>query len=636
MAAPFSTRNGARSVVHLLLLALQVPAILSQTISLPSCPPEECPDDMHCWNTTRSVIHIGWGYRNFGVCLSEENCGLIGEPDTLNFTYQLNPVIVQKDDVVLFHSIEDDLVLDLRRVSRDNFNQCNSHGFPLQDFDTKGVELDAGMNYFIHRGRPNSVYNCDFGLKVRVLAKTKNCGDLGPYGLCSGHGVCASYPHEEYSTCHCCEGYEGQDCQVAVDLCSNSPCLNGGACYVNQGRPRCRCKREYSGEFCQNPIRSPMVTLSAEPSVQLPVTEELNLPSQCKDGIHGDCITIQTYLPDLNCQFWEGNDTLEDVVKEELYRAIQTNLIPSALGHCSVSGAHYSLNRETLQCFRTHGLFRVNIVSSQSSSIPTKDIVCIISYYLRNSTVFFDVLGELFQVATHSPLFIYSLNDLNCDDARTEWICFGNETITDVIDINEAVTTTNSTYIPPEGAVYSKYSRMGLISLILCIMIPICLLLMIIMALGLLFWKKKYTKSYTFEENIKLAKLGKLEGRPRSMDLETQMKRKDYLYGIGTMPMDDEVFERQRNASGSTSTAPVQDNEIDFKPTRTRVDSGTSTIRSSKGSDVRRISDEYVKIINVKPTDDANGEAHGYENKAFHFVDDDQSADSAIEDIQSV
>nr|KAI8740471.1 fibropellin-3-like; partial [Biomphalaria glabrata] len=63
-------------------------------------------------------------------------------------------------------------------------------------------------------------------------------------GSCSVHAQSSSY------TCQCLPGFTGQNCELGIDECASSPCLNG-ACVDNIGSFRCMCFPGYKGRLCE-------------------------------------------------------------------------------------------------------------------------------------------------------------------------------------------------------------------------------------------------------------------------------------------------------------------------------------------------------------------------------------------------
>lgn len=52
-------------------------------------------------------------------------------------------------------------------------------------------------------------------------------------------------------TCQCDPGYNGPTCQSDINECSSLPCQNGGTCYNLQARYTCTCREGYTGTNCE-------------------------------------------------------------------------------------------------------------------------------------------------------------------------------------------------------------------------------------------------------------------------------------------------------------------------------------------------------------------------------------------------
>ena len=49
----------------------------------------------------------------------------------------------------------------------------------------------------------------------------------------------------------CDEGVAGEHCDVNIDECEPSPCLNGGECTDGDNSYTCSCSNGYSGSECE-------------------------------------------------------------------------------------------------------------------------------------------------------------------------------------------------------------------------------------------------------------------------------------------------------------------------------------------------------------------------------------------------
>lgn len=68
---------------------------------------------------------------------------------------------------------------------------------------------------------------------------------------CGAHGKCI--PSGSFYTCECLDGYYGQKCEVIQDMCSITPCFNGGTCqHSNNTEIFCECPLGFNGAFCES------------------------------------------------------------------------------------------------------------------------------------------------------------------------------------------------------------------------------------------------------------------------------------------------------------------------------------------------------------------------------------------------
>jgi Notch 1 len=62
--------------------------------------------------------------------------------------------------------------------------------------------------------------------------------------------------------CCCSPNFTGQKCEINLNICASSPCLNGGICenlsfddlQMRAGQFKCTCPPQYTGFFCQTMI----------------------------------------------------------------------------------------------------------------------------------------------------------------------------------------------------------------------------------------------------------------------------------------------------------------------------------------------------------------------------------------------
>ena len=264
-----------------------------------------------CWHNNSETVNVGWGY-NQPLCSTMNSCfGM----STKNYDYidvQLKPIQLQPNDTLIFHTDVDASLYNNQYVphiipmgtsSLDAFTTCNTtNAFPFSNYSWAGpgqLKINAsflhlGTQYFI--ANVNSLYRCEFGLRLNVTIKENQCFDSLSPGteMCHGHGKCYTDFNKKAYECSCCEGYTGKycenedpcymnpcknkgicsiikdtagkttfrcscnqgffgfDCSKTIDICESKPCLNSGVCVSNGSNFSCQCKNGYYGERCQD------------------------------------------------------------------------------------------------------------------------------------------------------------------------------------------------------------------------------------------------------------------------------------------------------------------------------------------------------------------------------------------------
>ncbi|XP_077865180.1 uncharacterized protein LOC144351337 [Saccoglossus kowalevskii] len=646
-----------------------IPSLLAVTLSMMTCNLESCPDDLDCWNSTTGDIRIGWGYRDFGVCLSSKSCfgeSNLSDEDDIDFSLQLKPITIQRGDRLIFYAIEDDFLLDPVLVSYDAFQECRPIGVSLSNNISKnGIYIDSmsllpGVNYIIHKRRDNDLYACDFGLKLKVFVKYNHCrrrANAEDELQCNGHGHCASSKDEIYNTCHCCHGYTGIFCEAVVIDCNDNPCQNGGFCQNKfYGNDKCICSEDYTGPFCET-----MVSLTTESALGTTTLVDLNvigvnatsrfhtttsLPNDLMD-LHW--VQIQLFIPSLICQLWQSNATVKDEVYRYAYTLVRDKLIPSAVRYCTVGGANFGISSlyDVISCLNDGTVLRLRLASSKSSSVSTSELLCIMLYYMRNTSLSLEIYNASHVVSDSFPLPVYSVDGSNCWNEDTiAALC--NQTNNGTLDLATLAPSTTK-HLLPIKPVWKSVEHPA--KNILIASIPVCsllLLLFIAMAICIYLYKRKYTKSYTFKESIRLAKLKDKSGENnvRTTDVKVPANRWWIAYSRASSaesPNNGIASEPRQSVNGCPIL--IQEGESDiteYKPT-TSSRSRTATINSND-TDLNQMSadsdmtcpgtpsgsvDDTVKIINVKPVTGEDS-VHIYDNLSFMEEEND------IEDILSL
>ena len=72
---------------------------------------------------------------------------------------------------------------------------------------------------------------------------------------CNSNGVCVRLA-ETYE-CFCANGFNGQNCEIALEPCAMHSCQDGSTCVETgdgENNYECQCSDEFTGEFCEHRI----------------------------------------------------------------------------------------------------------------------------------------------------------------------------------------------------------------------------------------------------------------------------------------------------------------------------------------------------------------------------------------------
>ncbi|XP_041696619.1 sushi, nidogen and EGF-like domain-containing protein 1 isoform X1 [Coregonus clupeaformis] len=115
-----------------------------------------------------------------------------------------------------------------------------------------------------------ALYVCHPGYTPMPRATQSICGGQGAWSqppVCQDVDECLSEPCKHGGTCedqpgsyscHCQQGFMGQDCEIEKDRCESNPCLNGGVCRGYRKNHLCVCKEGFFGDHCQS-LENPCV-----------------------------------------------------------------------------------------------------------------------------------------------------------------------------------------------------------------------------------------------------------------------------------------------------------------------------------------------------------------------------------------
>jgi hypothetical protein len=99
-------------------------------------------------------------------------------------------------------------------------------------------------------GEEGPVCACADGYKGTLCEVELNGCDKTP---CLNGGTCTDTGAGTFS-CECVEGYEGDACETDSDNCAAKPCLNGGKCVDGLASYTCQCPIGFTGDTCETEV----------------------------------------------------------------------------------------------------------------------------------------------------------------------------------------------------------------------------------------------------------------------------------------------------------------------------------------------------------------------------------------------
>ncbi|KAI8515731.1 calcium ion binding, partial [Branchiostoma belcheri] len=104
------------------------------------------------------------------------------------------------------------------------------------------VYMDSGENYKF------SVAVCSEEHEAVCQSDLVTC----QLDVCQNGGDCTSCFDDNHKICSCLPGFEGELCEINIDECASSPCVNGGQCLDGDNSYTCTCPQGYAGDNCEN------------------------------------------------------------------------------------------------------------------------------------------------------------------------------------------------------------------------------------------------------------------------------------------------------------------------------------------------------------------------------------------------
>ncbi|CAH1782635.1 unnamed protein product, partial [Owenia fusiformis] len=99
-------------------------------------------------------------------------------------------------------------------------------------------------------------------------------------------------------SCICIPGYEGLHCDVDIDECASNPCLNGGTCVDGVDGYICSCFPGYEGPECTHPDSSPLCLQSGVLTALHPGTSGNTYEDTSGSGEHNLQVTQLRHISD--------------------------------------------------------------------------------------------------------------------------------------------------------------------------------------------------------------------------------------------------------------------------------------------------------------------------------------------------
>ncbi|KAK9712540.1 Laminin G domain [Popillia japonica] len=204
------------------------------------------------WITLRLLFKEGIVRGGFKDPVLDENSEIISEEFNLkSFTemFEYGLIYVGGSNETHFYQILHNSILN------NSYNDTSlppNQSIPGTD-KYKGCLGEIRINnyllpYFSNKILPKGIVSQTYEL----LQDFNNTGCRLCFDVDCNRGECAD-PEHSYK-CKCPPGFDGDDCSIDIDECSNNECKNNATCIDQIAKYSCNCSLGYTGEFCETDI----------------------------------------------------------------------------------------------------------------------------------------------------------------------------------------------------------------------------------------------------------------------------------------------------------------------------------------------------------------------------------------------
>lgn len=140
-------------------------------------------------------------------------------------------------------------------------------------------------------------------------------------------GTCVRSKDNSYS-CFCNQGYFGHDCEMNLNECASTPCLNGGTCIDEVAKFKCDCLDVFTGVLCESHFDICSITPCAKQSIC--IVSNSKAKCVCNFGKTGKFCNITDtcfYTREISENYTEFNVQAQSVVIKQIRIAYSTFMV---------------------------------------------------------------------------------------------------------------------------------------------------------------------------------------------------------------------------------------------------------------------------------------------------------------------